>query len=205
LEKGIPNLERHINNLRSHFGLPCIVAINRFTSDTDAEISLLQEKMAHHGVKMIECNHWAHGGAGAEELAKAVVDEITHTPPDLHFAYEESDTLWTKITKVATKIYGASDVIAETKVRNKIKHYQDEGYGHYPVCMAKTQYSFSTDPDLRGAPSGHVVPVKDVYLSAGAEFLVVICGHIMTMPGLPKVPAANHIDVDENNEIVGLF
>ena len=205
LEKGIPNLERHMNNIRNHFGLPCIVAINRFTSDTDAEISLLQEKMAHHGVKLIECNHWAHGGAGAEKLANAVVNEIATVPPDLHYAYDETDTLWTKITKIAAKIYGASDVIAETKVRKKIKRYQDEGYGHYPVCMAKTQYSFSTDPDLRGAPSGHVVPIKDVYISAGAEFLVVLCGHIMTMPGLPKVPAANHIDVDANNEIVGLF
>ena len=205
LEKGIPNLERHINNIRNHFGLPCIVAINRFSSDTDAEVSLLQEKMAHHGVKMIECNHWAHGGAGAEELAKEVVDEIAHIPPDLHFAYEEHDTLWTKITKIAGKIYGASDVIAETKIRNKIKNYQEQGYGHYPICMAKTQYSFSTDPDLRGAPSGHVVPIKDVYLSAGAEFLVVLCGHIMTMPGLPEMPAANNIDIDENNEVVGLF
>ncbi len=205
LEKGIPNLERHINNIRNHFGLPCVVAINRFTSDTNAEISLLQEKMAHHNVKTIECNHWAYGGTGAEDLAKTVIDEIAQVPPDLHFVYEENDTLWTKITKVANKIYGASNVIAEIKVRNKIKRYQEEGYGHYPVCIAKTQYSFSTDPDLLGAPSGHVVPIKDVYLSTGAEFLVVLCGHIMTMPGLPKKPAANNIDIDANNEIIGLF
>ena len=205
LEKGIPNLERHINNISNHFGLPCVVAINRFTSDTDAEISLLKERMAHHGVKLIECNHWALGGEGAEELAKEVVNEIAHIPPDLHFVYEQEDSIWTKITKVAEKIYGANEVIAETKIRKKIKRYQEEGYGKFPVCLAKTQYSFSTDPDLHGAPSGHSVAIKDVYVSAGAEFIVVLCGHIMTMPGLPKVPAANNIDIDADNEIIGLF
>jgi formate--tetrahydrofolate ligase len=161
--------------------------------------------MAHHGVKLIECNHWALGGEGAEELAKEVVNEIAHIPPDLHFVYEQEDSIWTKITKVAEKIYGANDVIAETKIRKKIKRYQDEGYGRFPVCLAKTQYSFSTDQDLRGAPSGHSVAIKDVYVSAGAEFIVVLCGHIMTMPGLPKVPAANNIDIDADNEITGLF
>ncbi|MGI9288275.1 MAG: formate--tetrahydrofolate ligase [Pseudomonadales bacterium] len=205
LEKGIPNLERHINNIRNHFGLPCVVAINQFTADTDAEITLLKDKMAHHGLKVILADHWAKGGEGAEELAQEVVNEISHTLPSLQFAYDEHDTLWTKINKVAGKIYGASEVIAETKVRDKIKLYQDSGYGRFPVCIAKTQYSFSSDPKLRGAPSGHVVPIEDVYLSAGAEFLVALCGNIMTMPGLPKVPAANRIDLDENGHVVGLF
>lgn len=205
LEKGIPNLERHINNIRNHFGLPCVIAINRFTNDTDAEIALLKDKMAHHGVKMILADHWAKGGEGTEELARVSVDEIANIPPDLHFVYDEHDTLWSKINKIAGKIYGASDVIAETKTRAKIKQYQDDGYGNFPVCIAKTQYSFSTDPKLRGAPSGHVLPIENVYLSAGAEFLVVLCGNIMTMPGLPKVPAANRIDLDENGQVVGLF
>ncbi len=205
LEQGIPNLERHINNIRNHFGLPCVIAINRFIDDTDAEVALLRNKMAHHGVKVILADHWAKGGAGAEELAREVVDEISHIPPDLHFAYDEHDTLWTKINKVAAKIYGASEVIAETKIRDKIEQYQDAGYGHFPVCIAKTQYSFSYDPKLRGAPSNHVVPIEDVYLSAGAEFLVASCGNILTMPGLPKVPAANRIDLNENGRVIGLF
>nr|MBA3732719.1 formate--tetrahydrofolate ligase [Gammaproteobacteria bacterium] len=205
LERGVSNLERHINNIRNHFGLPCVAALYAFTTDTHTEIAALQTKVAHHGVKVIPCDHWRRGGAGAEELAREVVDEIAHVPPDLHFVYEDRDTLWTKINKVAGKLYGASDVIADTRIRDKIARYQETGYGHYPVCIAKTQYSFSTDPLLRGAPSGHVVPVRDVYLAAGAEFLVVICGDIMTMPGLPKVPAAERIDVDEHGEIVGLF
>jgi formate--tetrahydrofolate ligase len=205
LERGVTNLERHINNIRNHFGLPCVVAVNRFASDTEAEFAALRDKIAHHGVKVIACDHWARGGAGAEELAKEVVDEIAHIPPDLHFVYDERDTLWTKINKIAGKLYGASDVIADTKIREKIARYQASGYGHYPVCIAKTQYSFSTDPLLRGAPSGHVLPIQGVYLAAGAEFLVVLCGHIMTMPGLPKQPAAERIDIDERGEVVGLF
>jgi formate--tetrahydrofolate ligase len=205
LEKGLPNLERHINNIRNHFGLPCIVAINHFTADTDAEVELLKRKLAHHGVKVVLASHWADGGAGAVELAKEVVEKIETIPPNLKFLYEDDEPLWDKIKKVASKIYGASEVVADTKVRARIKNYQDNGYGHLPVCFAKTQYSFSTDPLLRGAPSGHVVPINDVYLAAGAEFLVLICGDIMTMPGLPKKPAADQIDIDENGNVVGLF
>ena len=205
LEKGLPNLERHINNIRNHFGLPCIVAINYFTADTDAEVELLKQKLAHHGVKVVIASHWADGGAGAVELAEEVVEKIETIPPDLKFLYEDDEPLWDKINKVASNIYGASEVVADTKVRARIKNYQDNGYGRLPVCFAKTQYSFSTDPLLRGAPSGHVVPINDVYLAAGAEFLVLICGDIMTMPGLPKKPAADQIDIDEDGNVVGLF
>ncbi|PYV45668.1 MAG: formate--tetrahydrofolate ligase [Acidobacteria bacterium] len=204
LEKGIVNLERHMNNVRNHFGLPCVVAINRFTHDTEAEIKLLKKKVAHHGVHVVLCDHWAQGGKGAQELAETVVDEINTTPSDFRFVYQDTETLWEKINKVATKIYGASEVVADTKIRARIKQYQNEGYGHYPVCIAKTQYSFSSDPLLRGAPSGHVLPIKEVRLAAGAEFLVVICGDILTMPGLPKTPAANQIDLDGEGRIVGL-
>jgi formate--tetrahydrofolate ligase len=205
LEKGIVNLERHINNVRNHYGLPCVVAINRFVHDTEAEVKLVKRKVAHHGVRVVLCDHWAKGGRGAQELAQTVVDEIDTTPSDFKFVYEDHETLWGKITKVATKIYGASEVVADTKIRAKIKQYQNEGYGHYPVCIAKTQYSFSTDPLLRGAPSDHVVPVRDVRLAAGAEFLVVICGDVMTMPGLPKVPTAHQIDIDDQGRVSGLF
>jgi formate--tetrahydrofolate ligase len=205
LEKGIPNLERHLNNVRNHFGLPCVVAINRFVHDTPAEIELLMTKIAHHGVETIVSDHWANGGRGAADLARKVVEVIDHAPADFRFVYDDDDTLWDKIGKVATKIYGASEVIANTKVRAKIKHYQSEGYGHFPVCIAKTQYSFSTDPLLRGAPSHHVLPISDVRLAAGAEFLVVLCGDIMTMPGLPKVPRSREADLSDEGEIVGLF
>jgi formate--tetrahydrofolate ligase len=205
LEKGIVNLERHINNVRNHYGLPCIVAINRFNHDTEAEIRLLRKKIAHHGVPIVLCEHWAKGGKGAQDLARIAVDAIENTASDFRYVYEDNETLWGKITKVATKIYGASEVIADTKIRAKIKEYQNTGYGHYPVCIAKTQYSFSTDPQLRGAPSGHVVPIKEVRLAAGAEFLAVICGDIMTMPGLPAVPTAYQIDLDEEGRVVGLF
>ena len=205
LEKGIPNLERHINNVRNHFGLPCVVAINRFVHDTPAEIQLLTAKIAHHGVETIVSDHWANGGAGAAELARKVVEVIDHTPADFRFVYDDDDTLWEKIGKVATTIYGASEVIADTKVRAKIKHYQEQGYGRFPVCIAKTQYSFSSDPLLRGAPSHHVLPISDVRLSAGAEFLVVLCGDIMTMPGLPKFPRSAQADLNDAGRIVGLF
>jgi len=205
LEKGIVNLERHINNVRNHYGLPCVVAVNRFAHDTEAEISLLKKKVAHHGVRMVVCDHWAKGGKGAQELAHTVVDMIDSTPSDFKFVYEDDDSLWEKITKVATRIYGASEVVANTKIRAQIKQYQNNGYGRYPVCIAKTQYSFSSDPLLRGAPSHHVLPIKEVRLAAGAEFLVVICGEITTMPGLPKVPTASEIDLDEEGRVVGLF
>jgi formate--tetrahydrofolate ligase len=205
LEKGIPNLERHINNVRNHFGLPCVVAINRFVADTPAEIALLTAKIAHHGVETVVSEHWAHGGEGAAALARKVVDIVDHTPADFRFVYDDQDMLWEKLSKVATKIYGANEVIANTKVRAKIKQYQEAGYGHFPVCIAKTQYSFSTDPLLRGAPSHHVVPISDVRLSAGAEFLVALCGDIMTMPGLPKFPRSAEADLDDTGRILGLF
>ncbi len=204
LEKGMANLERHINNIRNHFGLPCVVAINKFTADTEAEIKLLKTKIAHHEVPVVLANHWAQGGRGAEELARKVVQVIDEVPSDFHFVYDDNDTLWEKINKVAQKIYGASEIVADTKVRAKIKAYQED-FGTYPVCIAKTQYSFSTDPLLKGAPSNHVVQINDVRLAAGAEFLVAICGDIMTMPGLPKVPRAVAGDLDDNGKIVGLF
>jgi formate--tetrahydrofolate ligase len=205
LERGIPNLERHVNNVRVHFGLPCVVAINAFPFDTAAEVELLQRKMAHHGVPVVLARHWAEGGKGAEELARTVVEMIDSTPADFKFTYEDDLPLWGKIEAIAKKLYGAGEVTADVKIRKQIKKLQDDGYGHYPVCIAKTQYSFSTDPQLRGAPLGHAVNVREVRLSAGAQFIVVLCGDIMTMPGLPKVPSATRIDLDEDGKVVGLF
>ncbi len=205
LEKGIANLERHVNNVRNHYGLPCVVSINHFTFDTAAEIELLKNKVAHNEAPVVLARHWAEGGKGAEEVARAVVKIIESTPTKFKFVYEDNAPLWEKVKTIATSIYGASDVTADAKVRNKIKRLQEDGYGHYPVCMAKTQYSFSTDPRLRGAPSGHVINIREVRLQAGAEFIVMVCGDIMTMPGLPKVPLANAIDVSDQGKIIGLF
>src|SRR5918994_759857 len=205
LEGGLANLERHINNVRNHFGLPCVVAINRFPSDTEAEISLLQDGVAHQGARVVLTNHWAEGGVGAEALAHAVVETVQSVPARFRFVYDEEDSLWDKISAVATKIYGASEVVADTKVRRQIRKFQEDGYGRYPVCIAKTQYSFSTDPSLRGAPSGHVLSIREVRLSAGAEFVVAVCGDIMTMPGLPKSPASERIDLGKKGEVIGLF
>jgi formate--tetrahydrofolate ligase len=205
LEKGIANLERHVNNVRNHYGLPCVVSINHFTFDTDAEIDLLKRKMAHHHAPVILARHWAEGGKGAEEVAHAVVKTMESTASNFKFVYDEQATLWDKITTIAQKIYGASEVTADSKVRGQIRKLQEDGYGHYPVCVAKTQYSFSTDPALRGAPSGHSINIREVRLAAGAEFVVMVCGDIMTMPGLPKVPSANAIDVGDDGKIVGLF
>jgi formate--tetrahydrofolate ligase len=204
LDKGIANIERHVNNIRNHYGLPCVVAINHRTEDSEAEVKLLMDKLAHHGVKVVLARHWADGGAGAAQLAREVV-EMCEQPTDFKFVYEDGDSLWDKMKAIATKIYGASDITADSKVRAKIKNLQESGYGHYPVCVAKTQYSFSTDPQLRGAPSGHVVTIREVRLAAGAEFVVMICGDIMTMPGLPKVPSACSIDIGDDGKIVGLF
>jgi formate--tetrahydrofolate ligase len=205
LEKGVANLERHINNVRNHYGLPCVVAINHFTSDTEAEIALLKKKIAHHDAPVVVARHWADGGAGAEALAKAVVDVIGRVPADFRLVYDDADTLWDKMGKIAKTIYGASEVTADSKVRAQIRKLQAEGYGRYPVCVAKTQYSFSTDPLLRGAPSGHAVNVREVRLAAGAEFVVMVCGDVMTMPGLPKEPSAAKIDIDSDGKVVGLF
>jgi formate--tetrahydrofolate ligase len=205
LEKGVANLERHVNNVRNHYGLPCVVSINRFTYDTDAEVELLKKKMAPHQVPVILANHWAEGGRGAADAARAVVELIERGGSQFKYVYEDDVPLWEKIKTIATKIYGASDVTADAKVRGQIRRLQDEGYGKYPVCVAKTQYSFSTDAGLRGAPSGHVVNIREVRLAAGAEFVVMVCGDIMTMPGLPKVPSAERIDVTEEGKVVGLF
>jgi formate--tetrahydrofolate ligase len=205
LEKGIANLERHVSNVRNHYGLPCVVSINHFTFDTDAEIELLKQKMAKHEAPVILARHWAEGGAGAADVARAVVEIIEKKPGKATFVYEESLPLWDKMKAIATKIYGASDITADAKIRGQIKQLQESGYGHYPVCVAKTQYSFSTDPGLRGAPSGHVVNIREVRLAAGAEFIVMVCGDIMTMPGLPKVPSADKIDIDDQGRVVGLF
>ncbi|MBI3067628.1 MAG: formate--tetrahydrofolate ligase [Betaproteobacteria bacterium] len=205
LEKGIANLERHVNNVRNHYGLPCVVSINRFDFDTDAEIALLKKKMAHHEAPVILATHWAHGAKGAEEVARTLVDLVEKVPSDFKFVYDDALPLWDKIKTVATRIYRASDVTADAKVRAQIKRLQEEGYGHYPVCVAKTQYSFSTDPQLRGAPTGHVVNIREVRLAAGAEFVVMVCGDVMTMPGLPKVPSAEKIDLTDEGRVVGLF
>jgi formate--tetrahydrofolate ligase len=204
LEKGIANIERHVNNIRNNYGLPCVVSINHRTEDTDAEVKLLMDKLAHHGAKVVLARHWAEGGKGAADVAREVV-KMCEQPNDFKYVYEESATLWDKMKAIATKIYGASDITADSKVRAQIKRLQESGYGHYPICVAKTQYSFSTDPQLRGAPSGHVVNVREVRLAAGAEFIVMICGDIMTMPGLPKVPSACAIDVGDDGKIIGLF
>jgi len=204
LKKGMENLLRHVDNVRDVFGLPCVVAINHRAEDSDAEVQALIERGEHHGVKVILSRHFALGGEGAVDLANEVVS-LCEQPNYFKFVYEDSTPLWDKMKAVATKIYGAADITADTKVRNQIKQLQETGYGQLPICVAKTQYSFSTDPKLRGAPSGHVVNIREVRLAAGAEFIVMICGDIMTMPGLPRVPAANNIDVDENGKIVGLF
>ncbi len=205
LEAGIANLERHVNNVRNHYGLPCVVALNHFAHDTEAEVALLTRKLAHHAVPLVVSRHWAEGGRGAEALAREVVRVIDTTPADMHFVYEDGDTLWHKAEAVAKKIYGASEITADTRVRAQFKRLQEQGYGRFPVCIAKTQYSFSTDPQLRGAPSGHVLNIREVRLAAGAEFVVLICGDILTMPGLPAVPSSANIDVDDEGRIVGLF
>jgi len=203
VEKGLANLERHVDNVKNVYGIPCVVSINRFTFDTEAEIEAVKARMKALDVPVVLANHWAEGGKGAAELAKTVV-ELCEQPAAATLVYEDGDALWDKIGKIARKVYRASEVTADTKVRNQIKKLQDDGYGHYPVCVAKTQYSFSTDAQKRGAPEGHVINVREVRLAAGAEFIVMICGDIMTMPGLPKEPAANRIDLIDG-KVVGLF
>jgi len=203
LEKGLVNLERHVENVTKVYGIPCVVSINRFTADTQAELDLLNSRMKKLGVPVVLATHWGDGGKGAAELARAVV-ELCDRPSKPTFVYEDADPLWEKIRKIAQKVYRAADVSADAKVRNQIQKLQDEGYGHYPVCVAKTQYSFSADASLRAAPSGHVVNIREVRLAAGAEFVVMICGDIMTMPGLPKVPSAAKIDLVDG-KVVGLF
>jgi formate--tetrahydrofolate ligase len=203
LEKGLVNLERHVENVQKVYGIPCVVSFNRFTFDTQAEQDLVKARVAKIGVPFTMATHWADGGKGAAELAKIVVG-LCEQPSKPSFVYEDSDSLWDKINKIAKKVYRASEVTADAKVRGQIKKLQEDGYGHYPVCVAKTQYSFSTDAALRAAPTNHVINVREVRLAAGAEFIVMICGDIMTMPGLPKVPSANKIDLIDG-KVVGLF
>ncbi|TXM97302.1 MULTISPECIES: formate--tetrahydrofolate ligase [unclassified Methylobacterium] len=205
LETGFANLARHVTNLRG-FGLPVVVAVNHFHADTDAEHARLKELCRERlDVEAITCRHWAEGGAGAEELAHAVVRLAAKEPAPIRYAYETEAPLSEKIRAIATKLYGAADIQIETKAAGKLATFEKDGYGHLPICMAKTQYSFSTDPSLMGAPEGHVVGVRDVRLSAGAGFVVAICGEIMTMPGLPRVPAADTIRLDADGQIDGLF
>jgi formate--tetrahydrofolate ligase len=206
LERGLANIQRHLHNLREVFGLPCVVSINHFSADTEAEHALLRERLSAFtggSVPVLTARHWAEGGPGAADVARAVV-AACEQPSTLRFAYEDADPLWEKVRKLATRTYGAADISASSAVRKQIAALQEAGYGHLPVCVAKTQVSFSTDPSQRGAPSGHVLDVREVRLAAGAEFVVMVCGDIMTMPGLPKVPAAEHIDLDDAGQIVGL-
>jgi formate--tetrahydrofolate ligase len=205
LEKGFANLARHVTNLRG-FGLPVVVAVNHFYADTDAEHARLKELCRERlDVEAITCRHWAEGGAGAEDLARAVVQLAAAETAPIRYAYETEAPLTDKIRAIATKLYGAADIQIETKAAGKLATFEKDGYGHLPICMAKTQYSFSTDPSLMGAPEGHIVGVRDVRLSAGAGFVVAICGEIMTMPGLPRVPAADTIRLDADGQIDGLF
>ena len=203
LKKGASNLARHIENVKK-FGVPPVVAINRFVADTDAELDAVRQICAELGVEAIECNHWAYGSAGIEKLAHAVV-KLTEQRSSFSYLYPDNMPLWDKVRTVAQSLYGAQGIIADKVVRDRFHELEKMGFGNYPVCMAKTQYSFSTDPNLKGAPSNHVVPVREVRLSAGAEFIVVICGEIMTMPGLPRVPSANSIKLNAKGEVEGLF
>ncbi len=204
VKAGLENLGRHIRNV-GQFGVPAVVAINRFTLDTDAELAAIQEFVTQFGVEAIECNHWADGSKGTEALAHKVVDLCDGGTAQFRTLYDDDMSLFDKINTVCRNIYGADEAIADKKVRDQLKQWEDAGYGHLPVCMAKTQYSFSTDPNLKGAPSNHVVPVREVRLSAGAEFIVAICGEVMTMPGLPRVPSANSIHLDDGGLVQGLF
>ena len=205
LDKGFENLERHVNNIRHVFGLPCVVSINHFTHDTEGEVSLLRQKCEALGVSVVVAKHWAEGGKGAQDLARKVVEIIENESPNLTFAYEDHLSLEEKIESVAKKIYGAEGIKLDSKAKTRLKELADEGHSALPVCIAKTQYSFSSDPTLKGAPTGHTLTVREVRLSAGAGFVVAICGDIMTMPGLPKTPAANRISLDDDGKVVGLF
>jgi formate--tetrahydrofolate ligase len=204
LEAGFVNLERHLNNVQQRFGLPCVVAINHFTTDTAAEVALLKQRVEALGSKAIVCKHWAEGGKGAEELGQEVLRILDQGNSGFRFLYDEHAPLWDKIKAIATQIYGAADITADIAARRQLAQLSEE-YSHFPVCIAKTQTSFSADPNLKGAPSGHILPIREVRPAHGAEFVVAICGNIMTMPGLPKVPAAERIDVDDNGKISGLF
>jgi formate--tetrahydrofolate ligase len=202
--KGVENLKKHIENIHQ-FGLPVVVAVNKFVTDTDEEVKTVQSKCDYLGVQVIEANHWAEGGKGAVELAEAVVDLVENHENDFHYLYEDDMPLWDKVKTVAQKIYGADNIQGDQKLRDRFTALEEAGYGNLPICMAKTQYSFSTDPSLKGRPTGFDIPLREVRLSAGAGFIVVLAGDVMTMPGLPKKPAAEVIDINENGDIIGLF
>ena len=204
VEAGLVNLGRHIKNV-GQFGVPAVVAVNHFTTDTDAEFKLVKEYCSNLGVEAILCTHWENGSKGISELAHKVVELSDSGTQRFKQLYEDSIPLWDKVDTIAKSIYGASEIVADKVVREHFKSFEKAGYGAFPICMAKTQYSFSTDPNLKGAPSGHVVQVKEIRLSAGAEFIVVVTGDIMTMPGLPERPSANSIKLNEQNQIEGLF
>jgi formate--tetrahydrofolate ligase len=209
VRKGLANLGRHVTNVRK-FGVPAVVAINQFSSDTEAEHALVRDYCRDKfGIEAIVCSHWADGSAGTEALAEHVVSLVDSRPAldgrGFRHLYPDEMPLWDKMRTIATEMYGAEDIIADKRVRDQFQDFQDRGFGHFPICVAKTQYSFSTDPNLKGAPSGHVVPIREIRLSGGAEFLVVICGEILTMPGLPRVPAAHSIRLDANGLTQGLF
>ena len=204
LEQGFSNLERHYQNITQHYGLPCVVCINHFTFDSEAEINLLQQKCADLGASCVVSKHWAEGGAGAEALANAVTDIVDNREPAFTYVYEEDLSLWDKIETIATKLYGAKKISASLKVKNQLAEWEAD-YGKFPICIAKTQMSFSTNPNTKGAPSGHTVEIREIKLANGAGFIVAIAGDIMTMPGLPKVPAAERIDIDNDGKITGLF
>ncbi|WP_075522398.1 formate--tetrahydrofolate ligase [Candidatus Pelagibacter communis] len=204
LKKGLTNLERHINNIRK-FGLPVTIAINHFINDSDKEMKTLLNFCKTQGVKASKCTHWSNGSEGTIELAKNVIEICEDNQDTFKFLYDEKLPLFKKIEKIAQEIYHASEVVADTKVRTQLREFEEKGYGKLPVCIAKTQYSFSTDPNLKGAPTGHVLPVREVRLSSGAEFIVVVCGEIMTMPGLPRIPAADSIKLNKKGDIEGLF
>ncbi len=205
LEAGLANLQKHVENVTTHYGLSCVVAINRFSADTDAEIALVRQRLAQQGVNVVLAEHWAKGGAGAVALAEEVVRLIAQGESRMRFVYEETDPLWEKLRKLATRIYGAADIHAPRRLRVQIDQMQADGYGHYPICVAKTQYSFSTDASARGVAKDHVVNVRAIRLCAGAEFIVIICDDIMTMPGLPKEPCATRIDIDDEGRVSGLY
>ena len=204
LKKGLVNLERHIQNVQK-FGLPVAVAVNHFIKDTDNEVKALIEFCDGMGVKASLCTHWANGGEGTKDLAAHVADLCEKNEAKFQFLYESKTPLFKKIETIAKEIYRADEVIADTKIRDQLKNFEEAGYGELPICVAKTQYSFSTDPSLKGAPSGHSLPIREIRLSSGAEFIVVVCGAIMTMPGLPRVPAADSIKLNKDGEIEGLF
>jgi formate--tetrahydrofolate ligase len=204
VEKGFANLARHLSNLRQ-FGVPAVVSVNRFTADTPAELARLKELCATEGEEAVVADHWAYGGEGAIPLAEAVIKLAESGRACFRILYPDEMPLWEKIRTIAQRVYGAGDIAADQRVKDQLAQLENQGFGHFPICMAKTQYSFTTDPNIKGAPDGHIVAIREVRLSAGAEFVVPICGEIMTMPGLPRVPAANGISVNEEGKITGLF